>query len=102
MVLVCVALLGVVGVIGKAWYDSRLPGTYSVMDYGTHDYGGGSVRDDHSTHGGGMSVPDLHGPTGSPDARFTLTRTRRRSGSPRAARSTRSRSTVAHPGPSYA
>ena len=25
----------------KAWCDSRLPDTYSVMSYGTHEYGGG-------------------------------------------------------------
>ena len=34
------ALLAVLGFVAKAWYDSRLPGTYAVMDYGTPDYGG--------------------------------------------------------------
>lgn len=61
--------------MGKLWYDSRLPGTYSVMDYGTHDYGGGRIPPDHASHGGqATSVADLHGSqAGSPDARFTLT-----------------------------
>ncbi len=71
-----VALLVVVlAVLAKAWYDSRLPGTYSVMAYGDADYGGGSIPVDHSTHGAGtVSVSDLHGPrAGRPDARFELT-----------------------------
>jgi len=71
-----IALLIGLGWIGKLWYDSRLPGTYSVMDYGTHEYGGGNVPPGHgSAHAqGGTSVEDLHGPSaGQPDARFTLT-----------------------------
>ena len=35
-------LVVVLAVLAKAWYDSRLPGTYSVMAYGDADYGGGS------------------------------------------------------------
>ncbi len=35
-------LVGVFVLIGKAWWDSRIPDTYSVMSYGTHDFGGGS------------------------------------------------------------
>jgi FtsP/CotA-like multicopper oxidase with cupredoxin domain len=70
-------LVGVVLVLGKAWYDSRLPGTYSVMLYGNADYGGGSVPAGHAGHEGsahGLSVSKLHGPqTGTPDARFALT-----------------------------
>ncbi len=66
-------LVGVLAVIGKAWWDSRIPGTYSVMSYGRHDYGDGPVPPDHAAHGGGTSVADLHGPSdGKPDARFEL------------------------------
>jgi FtsP/CotA-like multicopper oxidase with cupredoxin domain len=70
-------LVGIVAVIGKMWWDSRLPDTYSVMDYGNADYGGGSASTPHSNHEGsahGLSVADLQGPqTGTPDARFVLT-----------------------------
>lgn len=69
-------LLGVLGVIGNAWWDSRIPDTYSVMSYGTHDFGGGSEPAAHDAHadGGGLSVEDLHGASVAvPDARFTLT-----------------------------
>ena len=69
---VCLLLVAL-AIVGKAWWDSRLPGTYSVMDYGTHDYGGGSVPVSHDAHGGGTSVADLHGPRSEPpDARYTL------------------------------
>jgi FtsP/CotA-like multicopper oxidase with cupredoxin domain len=65
-------LLAAAAFVGKAWYDSRLPGAYNVMDYGAADYGGGSgAGHDHSQ--GGTSVRDLGGPVGVPDARFTLT-----------------------------
>lgn len=69
-------LVGVLVVVAKMWYDSRLPDTYSVMDYGHADYGGGPAPISHDGHGdtrGGASVADLHGPNASPDARFTLT-----------------------------
>ena len=71
-----VVLFGVLAVIGKAWWDSRIPETYSVMSYGTHDFGGGSEPALHGGHAdaGGPSVDDLHGASvTSPDARFTLT-----------------------------
>jgi FtsP/CotA-like multicopper oxidase with cupredoxin domain len=71
-----VLLLAVVAVLGKAWWDSRLPGTYSVMSYGTHEYGGGPEPPNHAGHGMGVgtSVADLHGPSdGTPDTRFELT-----------------------------
>lgn len=62
--------------VAKAWWDSRLPGTYSVMSYGTHDYGGGSEPVAHGGHGGRtaeLSVGDLHGRREIvPEARFTL------------------------------
>jgi FtsP/CotA-like multicopper oxidase with cupredoxin domain len=47
-------------VVGKAWYDSRLPGTYSVMDYGSVDYGGGPAAS-HDIHHG-RSIALLRGP----------------------------------------
>ncbi len=61
-------------VVGKSWYDSRLPDTYSVMAYGTHDYGGGPVPAGHEGHGvGELSVDRLHGRrVENPSARFTL------------------------------
>ena len=71
-----VLLVAVVAILGKAWWDSRLPGTYNVMSYGTHDYGGGPEPPNHAGHdaGAGTSVADLHGPSdGTPDARFELT-----------------------------
>jgi FtsP/CotA-like multicopper oxidase with cupredoxin domain len=69
-----VALVALLAVLGKAWWDSRIPGTYSVMSYGTHDYGGGPEPARHEGHGGGRSVADLHGPSnGEPDFHFELT-----------------------------
>ena len=70
-----VVLVALLAVVGKAWWDSRIPGTYSVMSYGTHDYGGGVVTPNHEAHGvSGTSVADLRGPTeGAPDERFELT-----------------------------
>jgi FtsP/CotA-like multicopper oxidase with cupredoxin domain len=66
-------LVGALAVVGKAWWDSRLPGTYSVMDYGEPDEGGGAVSLVHARHGGAVSLTELRGPRGTPDARFTLT-----------------------------
>ena len=70
-----VLLVALLAVVGKAWWDSRIPGTYSVMSYGTHEYGGGSVPPNHEGHSGvGTSVADLRGPpSGEPDDRFELT-----------------------------
>jgi FtsP/CotA-like multicopper oxidase with cupredoxin domain len=70
-----VVLVALLAVIGRAWWDSRLPGTYSVMSYGTHEYGGGPEPVNHEGHDvGGASVADLHGPSeGKPDVRFELT-----------------------------
>ena len=65
------ALLGL-GWIGWLWYESRLPDTYGVMEYGSHDHGGGPVP--RGGHHSGISVADLRGPrVGAADARFTLT-----------------------------
>ena len=66
-------LLAIVAVVGKAWYDSRLPDTYSVMDYGEADLGGGSPVASHE-HGHGTSVAQLHGPrTETPAHHYELT-----------------------------
>lgn len=69
--------------IAWLWYSSRLPDTYSVMEYGSLDYGGGAVSrspvaaHEHGGHAGAagklVSVADLHGPSAMPDDRFTLT-----------------------------
>ena len=75
--LVLVALLGW---LAWTWYDSRLPSAYNAMDFGTLDFGGGSVPAS-VRHGGGgeqagghmISVADLKGPGGKPDVRFRLT-----------------------------
>jgi FtsP/CotA-like multicopper oxidase with cupredoxin domain len=59
--------------LGRMWWDSRLPATYNVMDYGSHDFGGGPVPPGHDA-GGAVDVARLKGPqNGTPDARFTLT-----------------------------
>jgi FtsP/CotA-like multicopper oxidase with cupredoxin domain len=69
------ALLAIAGLLalGRMWWESRLPRTYNVMDFGSHDFGGGPVPTGHEGHGG-VSVAGFKGPqSGSPDARFTLT-----------------------------
>jgi FtsP/CotA-like multicopper oxidase with cupredoxin domain len=73
-VVAVVVLVAVVAVLGKMWWESRLPDTYNVMSYGTHDYGGGPVPSGHEGHAahGTISVADLRGPGGRPDARFVL------------------------------
>jgi FtsP/CotA-like multicopper oxidase with cupredoxin domain len=67
-----VLLVAVLAVLGKAWWDSRIPETYSVMDHGWVDDGGGAPVDSHAAHGRGRSVAELRGPTGEPDVRYTL------------------------------
>jgi FtsP/CotA-like multicopper oxidase with cupredoxin domain len=61
--------------VGTLWWQSRLPSSYDVMDYGTVDLGGGEpvAHAGHGTGGETTSVADLTGPPGIPDARFTLT-----------------------------
>jgi FtsP/CotA-like multicopper oxidase with cupredoxin domain len=57
-----------------AWWESRLPATYSVMDYAILDDGGGPATDMASMPGmHETSVTALHGPAGAPQRRFTLT-----------------------------
>jgi FtsP/CotA-like multicopper oxidase with cupredoxin domain len=69
-----VFLVGLLAFVGKAWWDSRIPGTYSVLDYGWEDDGGGPPSNAHASHSGGRSVTDLRGPAaGTPDAHFELT-----------------------------
>jgi FtsP/CotA-like multicopper oxidase with cupredoxin domain len=70
-VVVLLALAAVLGWLGKAWWDSRLPGTYDAMAYAVPDYGGGPVtRHDHSS---GFNIARLTGArVGKPDHRFTL------------------------------
>ena len=72
----CVVLAAVVAVgwTGLLWWESRLPGTYNVIDHGASDFGGGADHARHTEPGQAVSVTDLHGPRdGVPDARFTLT-----------------------------
>jgi FtsP/CotA-like multicopper oxidase with cupredoxin domain len=60
--------------LGWAWYESRLPATYSVTDYAIADGGGAPVGEGTAGHvHDGASVIDLRGPRGTPDRRFTLT-----------------------------
>jgi len=59
------------GWLGWAWYESRLPSTYSVMDYAIEDDGGEPLPA-HAMHGG-TSVADLKGPAGQPARHFMLT-----------------------------
>jgi len=64
--------------LGWAWYESRLPATYSVMDYAIPDDGGKPLPEPMSGHAmPGMShdtsIAQLHGPAGTPQRRFTLT-----------------------------
>jgi FtsP/CotA-like multicopper oxidase with cupredoxin domain len=66
------ALVAVVGVMGKAWWDSRLPDTFSAMEMGVPDYGGGPAGV--HQHHGGRSVATLTGPKrGAADVKLTLT-----------------------------
>jgi len=66
-----VAALGALAWGAWSWYDSRLPGTYSVMEVGELDFGGGPAGHHHSRHS--LSVASLTGPSGEPDFRRTLT-----------------------------
>lgn len=63
-----------VGSIGVLWWESRLPGTYNVMDYGEVDLGGGRAHTHHADPADGLSLARLAGRRGArPDASFTLT-----------------------------
>lgn len=70
-----VLLAAVVGFIGKSWWDSRIPGSYSVMSVGSADFGGGSEPVLHTGDSGStaVGVTELRGPAaGPPDIRFEL------------------------------
>jgi FtsP/CotA-like multicopper oxidase with cupredoxin domain len=63
---VAVVLLGG---LGWYWFTTLVPSTYSVMEMGRPDYGGGPAHE----HGGGVSVADLTGPAdGEPDVAVDL------------------------------
>ena len=64
LLLACVATLAVVVPLGYLWQQSRLPATYSVMDMGYLDHGGGPETGHH--HTGGRSVADLRVGTDRP------------------------------------
>lgn len=71
--LVILAAGGGAAWVAQQWRESRLPDTYSVMDYGRADYGGGPAVA-HGEGQGSVSVSTLTGPTNErPDVRFTLT-----------------------------
>jgi FtsP/CotA-like multicopper oxidase with cupredoxin domain len=64
--------LAVLVPLAYLWATSLVPGSYSAMDMGYADYGGGPSASEHMHHGG-MSVADLTGPTtGTPDVAVTL------------------------------
>jgi len=66
--------LVLVGTLGYLWFDSRVPSTYSVLDMGYADFGGGAVPLAGHQHAGGVSVATLTGPsTGTPAVLVTLT-----------------------------
>ncbi|GIF53713.1 FtsP/CotA-like multicopper oxidase with cupredoxin domain [Asanoa ferruginea] len=63
-----------VGTLGYLWFDSRVPSTYSVLEMGYADYGGGAVPLAGHQHAGGVSVATLTGPSsGTPAVTATLT-----------------------------
>ena len=61
---------------GSMWWESRLPGTYNVMDHGQVDFGGGSEIS-HAHMAVPCTGPERRAPSrparGEPDASFTLT-----------------------------
>ena len=60
--------LAFLGFLGWMWWESRLPGSYDVMDYGVVDLGGGP-----DSTAGAFSVANEKGETGKPALRVTLT-----------------------------
>ncbi|MDX6224349.1 MAG: hypothetical protein QOE64_725 [Frankiales bacterium] len=59
--------------LGWMWWSSRLPSTYSVMDMGYDDYGGGARTAAHQHGTTARSVADLTGdPAREPDVRVDL------------------------------
>ncbi len=77
-----VLTLAIVGPLGWMWWSSRLPSSYSVMDMGYADYGGGPHAPKHDMAGmegmehaaGDVSVTSLDTPKGGrPDVVVDLT-----------------------------
>ena len=68
-------VVAALGALAWEWWGSRLPETYNVMDYGAHEYGGGTVPGEHTGHqGGALDVAHLkEAKQGPADSRFTLT-----------------------------
>jgi FtsP/CotA-like multicopper oxidase with cupredoxin domain len=64
LVVAVLATLAIVTPLAVMWWQSRLPSTYSVMDMGYLDHGGGSRS---GAHHSGTSVADLRGPVGRAD-----------------------------------
>ena len=70
VVVVSAAVLVAVAFFARGWWNSRLPGTYNVMQYGVSDDGGASS----AVAARLVSVARLTGSAaGAPDDRFTLT-----------------------------
>jgi len=66
--------VAIVGTLGWLWFDSRVPSTYSVMDMGYVDAGGGPVGGHVHGGAGGVSVATLTGPADAePAVSLTLT-----------------------------
>jgi FtsP/CotA-like multicopper oxidase with cupredoxin domain len=71
-VVAVVAVLALLGWVGKAWNDSRLPASFNAMDMGEIDYGGGPPQN-HRRHPH-LRVDRLQErAAGAPDYRLTLT-----------------------------
>lgn len=65
--LAALAALAILTPLGWWWQSSLLPGSYSVMDMGYRDYGGGPTPPPHPGEGhGGRGVASLTEPAGAP------------------------------------
>ena len=70
VLLACLATLAILGPLAWMWQASLMPSTYSVMDMGTPDYGGGPRPADHAAMGdmGDMAMAGMdHGNTSVAD-----------------------------------
>jgi FtsP/CotA-like multicopper oxidase with cupredoxin domain len=63
ILLACLATLAVVAPLAYLWQQSRMPSTYSVMDMGYLDYGGGPHPGAHAGHGAMAGMAAMHGGT---------------------------------------
>ena len=68
------ALVALLGWTAYSWWESRLPGSYNVMDLGVVEAGGGPASEHAVGHG--VNIAGLEGPGGKADLRFTLTATK--------------------------